>query len=221
MTRISFLISLILVLFVGPQVYGQESFHELPRQDQDILSPFKDIWPELPVERRQSLRRGVQRWSEMSPEQRQQMKERFQRFREMSPEQRQELRQRHKKFRDLPPEEQQRRRQRWQQLPPEKKEELRRRWQQRRLDREMNYQGAGKSHLKGQRRPENSRPTGDDRLERRRKFMDLSPEEQQDFREKRRLQRLERHLQSSPSPPQQGWPSAHGGQGLDMGARGK
>ena len=72
MIRKLLLIAILLLAAAGGPARAQDAipWDALSENERKVLKPFEESWQDLPAQRQQRLRRGVERYSKMSPEER-------------------------------------------------------------------------------------------------------------------------------------------------------
>ena len=135
-TRHAMVMATLLALLFGAPAGAQEqgiAWGTLTDAQQEVLTPFRQDWDQLPAQRQQRLARGAARWGDMTPAERNAAKERFRSWRELSTDRRELIRERYEIFQDLPQDEQRRILQnfeRFRDLRQDRRDELRKRYRE-------------------------------------------------------------------------------------------
>lgn len=92
-----------------------QTWQQLTPDEQRILAPLKDDWPNIEPARRKKWLEITKRYNRMSQEQQDRLQTRMRQWAALSPAEREQVRERYKKLQDM---------------PPERREEIIRKWQE-------------------------------------------------------------------------------------------
>jgi hypothetical protein len=81
-----------------------QTWEQLTPDEQRVLEPLKDDWPNIEPARRKKWLEITKRYNRMSPEQQDRLQTRMRQWAALSPAERKQVRERYKKLQDMPPE---------------------------------------------------------------------------------------------------------------------
>jgi len=99
----------------APGVAFAQNWSQLSADEQRILAPLKDDWPNIEQGRREKWVGIARRYDSLSPQQRDRLQTRMRQWAALSPEERAQVRERYKQLKEM---------------PPEKRDEIRRKWRE-------------------------------------------------------------------------------------------